>query len=154
MLKFREFEILWLCLPKMCDDILILWDDFSDMVLFKQHLLKELSPPVSPCSFPKMAAGIGCSLYKEVQPHTGLTKNIPECECQKEGTDWIFGYKIRGYGWGLQVPRILTSFFIFFQGWCGWKGPDFWNQQVHYNMCMPQRPDMIWWHKIFIFLKY
>ena len=29
------------------------------------------------------------------------------------------------------------------QGWCGWKGPDFWNQQVHYNMCMPQRPDMI-----------
>lgn len=29
------------------------------------------------------------------------------------------------------------------KGWCGWKGPDFWNQQVHYNMCMPQRPDMI-----------
>ncbi|XP_073252399.1 ufm1-specific protease 2-like [Porites lutea] len=29
------------------------------------------------------------------------------------------------------------------KGWCGWKGADFWNQQVHYNMCMPQRPDMI-----------
>ncbi|KAK2179543.1 hypothetical protein NP493_485g01004 [Ridgeia piscesae] len=29
------------------------------------------------------------------------------------------------------------------KGWCGWKGPDFWDQQAHYNMCMPQRPDMI-----------
>lgn len=43
-------------------------------------------------------------------------------------------------------------YLIFLQGWCGWKGPDFWNQQVHYNMCMPQRPDMIWWCKPFIFL--
>ena len=33
--------------------------------------------------------------------------------------------------------------FCTFQGWCGWKGADFWNQQVYYNMCMPQRPDMI-----------
>lgn len=37
--------------------------------------------------------------------------------------------------------------YYFLQGWCGWKGPDFWNQQVHYNMCMPQRPDMIWLQK-------
>ncbi|XP_052796847.1 ufm1-specific protease 2-like [Mya arenaria] len=26
------------------------------------------------------------------------------------------------------------------KGWCGWKGPDFWDQNAHYNMCMPQRP--------------
>lgn len=29
------------------------------------------------------------------------------------------------------------------KGWVGWKGPDFWNQTAHYNMCMPQRPKMI-----------
>ncbi|KAI0209314.1 Ufm1-specific protease 2 [Lamellibrachia satsuma] len=29
------------------------------------------------------------------------------------------------------------------KGWCGWKGPDFWDQRAHYNMCLPQRPDMI-----------
>ncbi|EDO35356.1 predicted protein [Nematostella vectensis] len=29
------------------------------------------------------------------------------------------------------------------KGWCGWKGPNFWNQTAHYNMCMPQRPDAI-----------
>ena len=40
---------------------------------------------------------------------------------------------------------ICLFVYFFVQGWCGWKGPDFWNQQVHYNMCMPQRPDMIWW---------
>ncbi|XP_021359067.1 ufm1-specific protease 2-like [Mizuhopecten yessoensis] len=26
------------------------------------------------------------------------------------------------------------------KGWCGWKGPDFWDQHAHYNLCMPQRP--------------
>ena len=26
------------------------------------------------------------------------------------------------------------------KGWCGWKGPKFWNQTAFYNMCMPQRP--------------
>ncbi|KAK3696703.1 hypothetical protein QZH41_013050, partial [Actinostola sp. cb2023] len=29
------------------------------------------------------------------------------------------------------------------RGWCGWKGSNFWDQQAHYNMCMPQRPAMI-----------
>ncbi|XP_064634692.1 ufm1-specific protease 2-like [Lineus longissimus] len=29
------------------------------------------------------------------------------------------------------------------KGWCGWKGPDFWNQQAFYNLCMPQRPVML-----------
>lgn len=38
---------------------------------------------------------------------------------------------------------IAFVYFCTFQGWCGWKGADFWNQQVYYNMCMPQRPDMI-----------
>ena len=25
------------------------------------------------------------------------------------------------------------------KGWCGWKGPNFWDQTAHYNMCLPQR---------------
>ena len=29
------------------------------------------------------------------------------------------------------------------KGWVGWKGPKFWNQTAHYNMCMPQRPNSI-----------
>ena len=29
------------------------------------------------------------------------------------------------------------------KGWVGWKGPNFWNQTAHYNMCMPQRPNII-----------
>ncbi|XP_033743116.1 ufm1-specific protease 2-like [Pecten maximus] len=29
------------------------------------------------------------------------------------------------------------------KGWCGWKGPDFWDQHAHYNLCMPQRPLVI-----------
>uniref|UniRef100_A0A8C5BAG3 Ufm1-specific protease 2 n=1 Tax=Gadus morhua TaxID=8049 RepID=A0A8C5BAG3_GADMO len=26
------------------------------------------------------------------------------------------------------------------KGWCGWKGPDFWDQTAYYNLCLPQRP--------------
>uniref|UniRef100_S4RUK9 UFSP1/2/DUB catalytic domain-containing protein n=1 Tax=Petromyzon marinus TaxID=7757 RepID=S4RUK9_PETMA len=26
------------------------------------------------------------------------------------------------------------------KGWCGWKGPDFWDHTVYYNMCLPLRP--------------
>lgn len=29
------------------------------------------------------------------------------------------------------------------KGWCGWKGPAFWDQTAHYNMCLPQRPLML-----------
>ena len=29
---------------------------------------------------------------------------------------------------------------ILSKGWCGWKGPNFWNQTAFYNMCLPQRP--------------
>ena len=29
---------------------------------------------------------------------------------------------------------------IISKGWCGWKGPKFWNQTAFYNMCLPQRP--------------
>ena len=29
---------------------------------------------------------------------------------------------------------------IISKGWCGWKGPNFWNQTAFYNMCLPQRP--------------
>lgn len=25
-------------------------------------------------------------------------------------------------------------------GWCGWKGPNFWDKNAHYNLCLPQRP--------------
>lgn len=26
------------------------------------------------------------------------------------------------------------------KGWCGWKGPEFWDKNAYYNLCMPQRP--------------
>lgn len=29
------------------------------------------------------------------------------------------------------------------KGWCGWKGPDFWDQTAYYNLCLPQRPKSI-----------
>lgn len=29
------------------------------------------------------------------------------------------------------------------KGWIGWKGPEFWNQTAHYNLCMPQRPRVL-----------
>ncbi|KAJ8787468.1 hypothetical protein J1605_022953 [Eschrichtius robustus] len=29
------------------------------------------------------------------------------------------------------------------KGWCGWKGPDFWNNDAYYNLCLPQRPNTI-----------
>ncbi|NXC20513.1 UFSP2 protease, partial [Corythaeola cristata] len=29
------------------------------------------------------------------------------------------------------------------QGWCGWKGSEFWNKDAYYNLCLPQRPKTI-----------
>uniref|UniRef100_A0AAY4A110 Ufm1-specific protease 2 n=1 Tax=Denticeps clupeoides TaxID=299321 RepID=A0AAY4A110_9TELE len=29
------------------------------------------------------------------------------------------------------------------KGWCGWKGPEFWDQNAYYNLCLPQRPKAI-----------
>ncbi|XP_055423364.1 ufm1-specific protease 2 [Bubalus kerabau] len=29
------------------------------------------------------------------------------------------------------------------KGWCGWKGPEFWNKDAYYNLCLPQRPNTI-----------
>ncbi|XP_030305837.1 LOW QUALITY PROTEIN: ufm1-specific protease 2 [Calypte anna] len=29
------------------------------------------------------------------------------------------------------------------KGWCGWKGPEFWNKDAYYNLCLPQRPKSI-----------
>ncbi|XP_054977075.1 ufm1-specific protease 2 isoform X1 [Sorex araneus] len=29
------------------------------------------------------------------------------------------------------------------KGWCGWKGPEFWNKDAYYNLCLPQRPNVI-----------
>ena len=43
----------------------------------------------------------------------------------------------------LKITLTISKYLFYFKGWCGWKGADFWNQRVHYNMCMPQRPDMI-----------
>lgn len=43
----------------------------------------------------------------------------------------------------IKITLTILKYLFYFKGWCGWKGADFWNQQVHYNMCMPQRPDMI-----------
>ncbi|XP_066517555.1 ufm1-specific protease 2 [Hoplias malabaricus] len=29
------------------------------------------------------------------------------------------------------------------KGWCGWKGPEFWDQYAYYNLCLPQIPKTI-----------
>ncbi|XP_040891207.1 ufm1-specific protease 2 [Toxotes jaculatrix] len=29
------------------------------------------------------------------------------------------------------------------KGWCGWKGPEFWDQTAYYNLCLPQKPKII-----------
>ena len=51
--------------------------------------------------------------------------------------------------WNIMNWTIITNqdhiyVFFYFQGWCGWKGPDFWDQNAYYNLCMPQRPEMMW----------
>lgn len=34
--------------------------------------------------------------------------------------------------------QIITD-----KGWCGWKGPEFWDQNAYYNLCLPQRPKTV-----------
>ncbi|XP_062864727.1 ufm1-specific protease 2 [Trichomycterus rosablanca] len=34
--------------------------------------------------------------------------------------------------------QIITD-----KGWCGWKGPEFWDQNAYYNLCLPQTPKII-----------
>ncbi|XP_041838653.1 ufm1-specific protease 2 isoform X2 [Melanotaenia boesemani] len=35
---------------------------------------------------------------------------------------------------GAEDLQVITD-----KGWCGWKGPDFWDQTAYYNLCLPQR---------------
>ncbi|KAM9314279.1 ufm1-specific protease 2 [Pholidichthys leucotaenia] len=39
---------------------------------------------------------------------------------------------------GAEDLQVITD-----KGWCGWKGPDFWDQTAYYNLCLPQRPRLI-----------
>ncbi|KAJ8001239.1 hypothetical protein DPEC_G00192270 [Dallia pectoralis] len=39
---------------------------------------------------------------------------------------------------GAEDLQIITD-----KGWCGWKGPKFWDQNAYYNLCLPQRPKTI-----------
>ncbi|KAM9819547.1 ufm1-specific protease 2 isoform X1 [Syngnathus typhle] len=39
---------------------------------------------------------------------------------------------------GAEDLQVITE-----KGWCGWKGPEFWDQTAYYNMCLPQRPKAI-----------
>ncbi|XP_057699543.1 ufm1-specific protease 2 isoform X2 [Corythoichthys intestinalis] len=39
---------------------------------------------------------------------------------------------------GSEDLQVITE-----KGWCGWKGPEFWDQTAYYNMCLPQRPKVI-----------
>ncbi|XP_028263699.1 ufm1-specific protease 2 [Parambassis ranga] len=39
---------------------------------------------------------------------------------------------------GAEDLQIITD-----KGWCGWKGPEFWDQTAYYNLCLPQRPKII-----------
>ena len=35
---------------------------------------------------------------------------------------------------GKEDIAIITK-----EGWCGWKGTNFWDKRAHYNMCMPPK---------------
>lgn len=39
---------------------------------------------------------------------------------------------------GAEDLQLITD-----KGWCGWKGPEFWDQTAYYNLCLPQRPKVI-----------
>ncbi|CAK6958496.1 ufm1-specific protease 2 [Scomber scombrus] len=39
---------------------------------------------------------------------------------------------------GAEDLQVVTD-----KGWCGWKGPEFWDQTAYYNLCLPQRPKVI-----------
>ncbi|XP_041789637.1 ufm1-specific protease 2 [Chelmon rostratus] len=39
---------------------------------------------------------------------------------------------------GAEDLQVITD-----KGWCGWKGPDFWDQTAYYNLCLPQRPKTV-----------
>lgn len=39
---------------------------------------------------------------------------------------------------GAEDLQVITD-----KGWCGWKGPEFWDQNAYYNLCLPQRPNTI-----------
>uniref|UniRef100_A0A3Q4AVQ7 Ufm1-specific protease 2 n=1 Tax=Mola mola TaxID=94237 RepID=A0A3Q4AVQ7_MOLML len=39
---------------------------------------------------------------------------------------------------GAEDLQVITD-----KGWCGWKGPGFWDQTAYYNLCLPQRPKTI-----------
>nr|XP_057942186.1 ufm1-specific protease 2 [Doryrhamphus excisus] len=39
---------------------------------------------------------------------------------------------------GAEDLQVITD-----KGWCGWKGPEFWDATAYYNMCLPQRPKVI-----------
>ncbi|KAM4604465.1 ufm1-specific protease 2 [Polymixia lowei] len=39
---------------------------------------------------------------------------------------------------GAEDLQVITD-----KGWCGWKGPDFWDQTAYYNLCLPQRSKTI-----------
>uniref|UniRef100_A0A4W5RVP6 Ufm1-specific protease 2 n=1 Tax=Hucho hucho TaxID=62062 RepID=A0A4W5RVP6_9TELE len=39
---------------------------------------------------------------------------------------------------GAEDLQVITD-----KGWCGWKGPEFWDQNAYYNLCLPQRPKTI-----------
>ncbi|MCL4122963.1 UNVERIFIED_CONTAM: hypothetical protein GTU68_050160 [Idotea baltica] len=41
------------------------------------------------------------------------------------------------YTGGEDIGQVLKH------GWCGWKGPEFWDQKAYYNLCLPQRPAFI-----------
>uniref|UniRef100_A0A8D3A673 Ufm1-specific protease 2 n=1 Tax=Scophthalmus maximus TaxID=52904 RepID=A0A8D3A673_SCOMX len=39
---------------------------------------------------------------------------------------------------GAEDLQVITD-----KGWCGWKGPDFWDQTAYYNLCLPLRPKIV-----------
>ncbi|XP_036911072.1 ufm1-specific protease 2 isoform X1 [Sturnira hondurensis] len=79
---------------------------------------------------------------------------------QSEGTPVMIGggvlaHTILGVAWNENTGQIKFLILdphytgaeelqvILEKGWCGWKGLDFWNKDAYYNLCLPQRPNVI-----------
>ncbi|XP_051993730.1 ufm1-specific protease 2 [Xyrauchen texanus] len=79
---------------------------------------------------------------------------------QTEGTPVMIGggvlaHTILGVAWSENTGQIRFLILdphytggedlqtIVDKGWCGWKGPEFWDQNAFYNLCLPQRPKTI-----------
>uniref|UniRef100_A0A673SLS7 Ufm1-specific protease 2 n=1 Tax=Suricata suricatta TaxID=37032 RepID=A0A673SLS7_SURSU len=99
--------------------------------------------------------------HREIQQGSEMASHGRELanHFQSEGTPVMIGggvlaHTILGVAWNEITGQIKFLILdphytgtedlqvILEKGWCGWKGPDFWNKDAYYNLCLPQRPNV------------